>query len=434
MNLTTINFNSNNNLYRKNSIKQYDFPFVKMTIEGKKGETTHIIRKLNKSKSYISGHLHKLLFTGFNGNLEDLYKVYRINQNPKKRKPKSKIRLNNSLLLKNFLLFKPVQKTVVKEFNFMNKNKEKILNMKTLLPLLNQKEKFKQILYKNKEKIGNKSACDISSKNITNMKATYDQKNLNENNYYDIIEKNKENSKKMKKINTTRKLLLKKSRNMLKIDENKSTFETFRNSQENKEKEQKLEQTEKNLKNLRRIQIIRGIIEKSEKKKKKYKLDENIKQTFKRLLPNEVKDDKEKMKKVLDPLSLGFKDLLKEVPRYEGKDKRNIWMKKSTANIVSFGNSFQLMADDLFYKDHKRMIDIYPNIEREANLIVPERKVRENNKIIERMEDNERKIRNIINENYCLLKIIKVRNANLKKIKYSNSQPSIYPKKKFIKK
>ena len=90
------------------------------------------------------------------------------------------------------------------------------------------------------------------------------------------------------------------------------------------------------------------------------------------------------------------------------------------------------MSDELFYKDHKRIISKYPDIEREANILVPEKKVREDNKIIEKIENNERKIRNIINENDNLLKIIRSRYSNSKFIRYSKSQSSIYPKKKII--
>ena len=428
MNLTTIDFNNNNYLNKKNPFIKYELPFIKINIQGKKGETTHIIRKLNNSKNHINDHLDQLLFTGFDGNLEDLHKMYGINNNLQKRKSKPKIKLVNRLLLKNDLLFKPIQKTITKEFNFMSKNKVKIINMKTLLALMSKKDKFKHI-NKNKGNIRSKSAYDINGKKIPNMKTTFDQKLSNDTYYNNIIEKKKESNKKMKKINQMRKLLSFKSRNMLKVDENKSTFETFRDNQETQEKEQKPEKEEKNLANLKRIKIIRAIIEKEDKKKNK--LSESIKLKFKKLLAKE-NDDKEQFKTILDPLSLAFKGHLKEVKMNEGRDRHNIWIKKSTANLVSFGNSFQLMSDELFYKDHKRIISKYPDIEREANILVPEKKVREDNKIIEKIENNERKIRNIINENDNLLKIIRARYSNSKFIRYSKSQSSIYPKKKII--
>ena len=433
MNLTTIDFNSNNYLNKKNPFIKYELPFIKINIQGKKGETTHIIRKLNNSKNHINEHLDQLLFTGFNGNLEDLHKMYGINNNPQKRKSKPKKKLFNRLLLKYDLLFKPIQKTVTKEFNFVSKNKVKIINMKTLMTLMSKKDKFKHIINKNKGNIRSKSAYDINSKKIPNMKTTIDQKLLNDTYYNNFIENKKESNKKMKKINQMRKLLSIKSRNILKNDENKSTFETFRDNQEIQEKEQKPEKEEKNLANLKRINIIRAIIEKEDKKKKKNKLSESVKLKFKKLLAKENKDDKEQFKTLLDPLSLAFKGLLKEVKMNEGKDKHNIWIKKSTANLVSFGNSFQLMSDELFYKDHKRIISKYPDIEREANILVPEKKVREDNKIIEKIENNERKIRDIINENDNLLKIIRSRCLNSKHIRYSKSQSSIHPKKKIIK-
>ena len=432
MNLTTIDFNSNNYLNKKNPFIEYELPFININIQGKKGETTHIIRKLNNSKNHIDVHLDQLLFTGFNGNIEDLHKVYGINNNFQKRKPKQKKKLFNRLLLKYDLLFKPIQKTVTKEFNFMNKNKEKIINVKTLLTLMSKKDKFKHIINKNKGNIRSKSAYDINGRKIPNIKTTFDQKLANDTYYNNIIEKKKESNQKMKKINQMRKLLNLKSRNILKIDENKSTLETIRDNQEIQEIEQKPEKEEKNVTNLKRIKIIRAIIEKEDKKKKKNKLSESIKLKFKKLLQNEKDNDEEKFKAILDPLSLAFKGHLKEVKMNEGKDRHNIWIKKSTANLVSFGNSFQLISDELFYRDHKRIISKYPDIEREANILVPETKVREDNKIIEKIENNERIIRDIINENDNLLKLIRSRYSNSKYIKYSKSQSSIHPTKKII--
>ena len=69
----------------------------------------------------------------------------------------------------------------------------------------------------------------------------------------------------------------------------------------------------------------------------------------------------------------------------EGKHRQNIWIKKSTANIISYGNSFQIMADEDFYKDHKRIIGVYPNIEREANILVFENKVRDGGLFIKKI-------------------------------------------------
>ena len=52
---------------------------------------------------------------------------------------------------------------------------------------------------------------------------------------------------------------------------------------------------------------------------------------------------------------------------------QNIWIKRSTANLISFGKAFLYLADDLFYREHKRIIAKYPEIEKDADLPVPEK-------------------------------------------------------------
>ena len=136
-------------------------------------------------------------------------------------------------------------------------------------------------------------------------------------------------------------------------------------------------------------------------------------------------DDKLKFQSILDPLKKAYKAELKEVQLYTGKDKQSIWMKRSTANIVSFGNSFQLIDDEFFFKNRKRIISKYPNIQKDANLIVLENKKNTDNSVINKLESNEKKIRYLINDSYDLLKTI-----NTKTMKASKSQPSIHIKKK----
>ena len=245
---------------------------------------------------------------------------------------------------------------------------------------------------------------------------------------------NKEKIAKMKKIYKIRKLLNQKSRNILKSEDNlslqRSTFETLRENKENIKKEKKNvnDKDEKNFQNLRRIQLFRNILEKNLKKKEKTST-EIINETFSKLL-NKKEDDKIQFKKILDPLSKAFKSHLKEIQKFEGKDKHSLWIKKSTANLVSFGNSFQIMEDETFYKDHKRIISKYPDIERQADIIIQENKVRLDNTIINKIEENERKIRNIIHDNDNLLNHIKEKYLEAKNKKYSKSQHLKYKKRK----
>jgi len=67
-----------------------------------------------------------------------------------------------------------------------------------------------------------------------------------------------------------------------------------------------------------------------------------------------------------------------------------IWIKKSTANLITFGKVSQMMKDEQFYKERKRIIGNYLNYEKEADLYV---KKKENEKNSFR---SERGIKNLI--------------------------------------
>ena len=74
----------------------------------------------------------------------------------------------------------------------------------------------------------------------------------------------------------------------------------------------------------------------------------------------------------LDPLKKKGKDeLLKQIKKDEVASIKNIWIKRSTANLVSFGKSFQTLDDELFYRERKRIISEYPLLEKDANIPVP---------------------------------------------------------------
>ena len=425
MKLTAIDFSKNYDFSHNPSIPQFELPFIKIILEGKKGETTQILRKVTKSNNYINNHVEKLLLEGFNGTKEDFDKLYGKNQANKRIKSKGKIKLNNNILLRSDFFYKPMQKTIPKEFKFANnRNIDKNIIMKNLFSFRNNisKDNNKKILKKNK------SAYDINSKNLSISNSNFYKTSIDINNQRNNSMIYKEKFSKMKKIKRIRKLLNEKSRNLLKdnnnIDFQKSSYELIK---ENNEKEDKSE--DKKI-NLDRIEVIKSIILKSEKKKKESKdSSEIINKTFQILL-NEKEDDKVKFKKILDPLSDGFKGQLKEVKKNEGKERYNIWIKRSTANLVSFGNAFQLIADDQFYKERKRIVSKYPDIERQANIIVPSKIEREGDKIIEKMEDNERLIRNIVRDKDSRLKNIEEKYIEINR-NYSKSHPSIKKKKKF---
>ena len=400
MNFVNQFFSRNYKLNKNKSSPKYELlPFIKLSLSWRKYDTNYFLRKVSKSKSVISGHLDKLLFTGFEGTLDDFYRVYGRKDIIKKIKPKEKLKLDSKLLLKSDISSKPLKLTKLKEFNLTNKIKNQ-----TSFNYYTNKNKIKInfSLDKNKDNVRNKSAFDISTKNNSNIKIDY-KTIMKTNRIFDkniIIKKINKKYKKLLKIKKIRKILNKKSKDIL-----KNICETS-----SKEKQKK----EENNKNERKKEI----------NMKKYFLKHNnsaanINKTFKKyLLLKNSEDDPEDLKKILDPLDREIRSDLKEVQRYDGKEKQNIWMKRSTANLVSFGHSFLIMADESFYKEHKRIIGKYPNLEKEAKLLVLENKSKGDDKLINKMEQNERKINFIIRDSDSILKSIK-----LKTLKKTNSQP-----------
>ena len=130
-----------------------------------------------------------------------------------------------------------------------------------------------------------------------------------------------------------------------------------------------------------------------------------------------------KLRKVFDPLQTAFKSNLREIQKFTGEDRKNVWMKRSTANLISFGKAFQSISDDIFYKNHKDIIRKYPEIQKQANILVLSNKIRDNS-ILKKLEKNEKKIRFISNDNDAIMKEIKnmYREFNLVK---SRSNPLI---------
>lgn len=136
-----------------------------------------------------------------------------------------------------------------------------------------------------------------------------------------------------------------------------------------------------------------------------------IKRRFKKLFQNIFKNKKfsnEKLdtRTILDPLEKitggGYKEV-KLDNNINNKIGQRIWIKKSTANIVSYGKSFQKISDDIFYKERKRIIGIYPKIEKEADLFIPHRKIEKRNPLINRIKNNVDKINNVFLCEYKLL-------------------------------
>lgn len=155
------------------------------------------------------------------------------------------------------------------------------------------------------------------------------------------------------------------------------------------------------------------------------KITQKINKVFKKYL-KKMKSDKAKFKKVLDPLEKGFKSNLKEVQKFTGNSRENIWMKSSTANLISFGDTFQSMDDDIFYKDRKKIIHKYPEIEKAADIFNPVVKIVRDTSIIKNLEKNDKRIKFICSDSDSILRGIKRKfSDNINKKWKSKSQSII---------
>ena len=176
-------------------------------------------------------------------------------------------------------------------------------------------------------------------------------------------------------------------------------------------------------------EVYKTLYLKDPESKLRQKLDEKIthkvNKVFKKYL-KKMKSDKAKFKKVLDPLEKGFKSNLKEVSKFTGNSRENIWMKSSTANLISFGDTFQSMDDDIFHKDHKKIMRKYPEIEKAAEIFNPVVKIIRDTSVIKNLEKNEKKIKFIFSDTDSIIRGIKRKfSDNINKKCKSKSQSLI---------
>lgn len=417
MTLPNIDFPQKNYLINKSPPK-FELPFVKINL-GRKNESANILGKMNNSKRVVKKHLDTLLLTGFEGTFEDLNKVYMRNEKLRRKKNRDKKRNNSSLLLRSDLLYKSIHLTKVKEFNFSNKKKENknmnktVLNIYKIKNLDNKENKI--------EKENNKN--NINDEDISNLSTVINPKNSDlsiTNNKDNTIKKKKLKFNGIKKIKIIRNILTKKSNNLLKDIDTDIILKTSKEKEENKDEKKKEELSMA----ATRLNFAKTLLEKNKHKCNYNNSADDINEIFDKFLKK--RNDRKELKKVCGSLADGFREGLKEVKRDIGQ---YIWIKRSTANLISFGNSFKLMADDIFYKEHKRIIEKYPSLERDAKIILPKKIVKDNRKIINKMEDNEKKIKNIFDESEKIVKGVHLKLSKYS-MKYSNSQPSIIHKKK----
>lgn len=393
-------------------------PFLKVNIE-KISDLNNISNKLGNSQILINSQTDKLLITGFEGDEDDFKECYK-KMEPIKIKKISNIKQKklNKLLVKDDYLG-PIKLTKIKEFNMTlrQKNKlfEKINQFKTIK---NNSTKNYNRYYKRNKSFINKIVNNNTSKfnNSNNMNSS-----INGNNCLCYINSSSTNN--VFNSSTTNNFYNNNSNSL------KGSYFFYKNNIQNKSQyfNNSRSINPNNFVTLRNILTntshkINDINEKLKKYIRKNKdiytisYSENYNQKPKKIKINKSK--KSNLHDVLDSLKKRDKDfILKQIKNDEGTNSQNIWIKKSTANLVSFGKAFLYLADDLFFREHKRIIAKYPDIEKDADLPVVEKdntnSIKKMHKM--KMEHNSRIMKDLNYNNKILVNLL---NKRIKKSNY----------------
>ena len=235
-------------------------------------------------------------------------------------------------------------------------------------------------------------------------------KTNNFNNYmiknYNYVNDDSTNRKieKIKEINTTRNTLNKYWK------QEKNLFKKILNN--------------KNMKNnsFKKIRKITSILNDSSKKYniinhslKNYSHQNSFIKIKKQILNKSLKQSKSQVdinnqkplnfRRVLDKSDNLLGRPLKQIRIKEDKNNKIVWVKKSTANLLSFGQISQSMNDELFYLERKRIINNYIDFEKEADLYFNKNAPPKDYRRKTGMKNIE-KIDKLLNQNLYLIKTI----------------------------
>ena len=347
-------------------------PFHQMEVE-KLNHSTSINWKVKRTEKKIYDDIDELLIfsliededkTSNNYNKNYYFKIHQI-KTPKVQLIKKKPKPTKYLFKGDMLMSEKINKTKIKEFSFSKTTKNKMHQ------LLNFKKEDKNSP-KNKNKINNiispfhplsaKYSCINPSKfyNISNSDCFFITKLPS---YYN---KNSRFKSKEDKLKRMKKIIKETNTNMLDIytglkNMKQNIFSTYDDPLSIKDTKSK--------KRFRNTDNILGL----QKSQSVSVINRKFKRLFRNIFANKkFSNEKLDARTLLDPLDKITGGSYKEVKLdniVNNKIGQRIWIKKSTANIVSYGKSFQLISDDIFYKERKRIIGIYPKIEREAEII-----------------------------------------------------------------
>lgn len=381
-------------IYKKSKTERENgiLPFLKLEI---KNPFMSMELKIKKSKNIINNETYKLI---------DSFNIFKLERNPQIKLVQTRrlstkldkikiVKMNNNIAIsENNSFFKEKLKDMKSLDNKTKKYKQiKIKNFK----LSSKRERYISLLKKyNLNDIKLKTKIIDDSKTNNNTLSTKPNKSTS-----NVVTENQIKDSK----STTQRLKPKKIK-ILKKDFNKS-FSKFLSI------EKTLNDTKKDtlhiIQRIKRYKVIsdretQNLSDTFQKKEESIKKVDN--------LINEENDNKNRItdidyNKLLGPLNKTNSQMFQKI-KINQKQNGQIWLKQSTANMIKFGQYFNRMDDEQFFKQRKKIIKKFAAIEKDSDIIdgiKTERcrynygkGIKKNNKIITKLaEDNLDFFRNI---------------------------------------
>ena len=363
-----------------NPKKSPGLPFIKMSL--KYNKKNNISKKMDKSLIYLSRET-ELLVLGNNylSEKQPNKNIYKTAENIESTKEEDIDIVYYKNKKKDNI--KKTDKNVIKKITRTHQNNSKDYLSQRLNKII--------LREKNKNKITNISSINSNSTIINNLST----KRYSNNTY--------RRSDNTTEKNTIRSLLLK---NKNEESSDRHLFEKVLSSKKIKNNAYKnISKLSSLLDDTSKKYIILNM------KLKNYSQEnKNIKKSiFDKSLKQSKSQENIELKKINFKKIFDKKDNILDKPLKPIKDARKnkmIWIKKSTANLITFGKVSQMMKDEQFYKERKRIIGNYLNYEKEADLYVKKKENEKNSFRSERGIKNLRKIDELLVQNQELLKNI----------------------------
>ena len=375
--------------------KSPGLPFFKMSLKNTK-KKNDISSRMNRSLIYLSKET-ELLVLGNN---------YLSQKQQNKNNNKSAINMQNTQE-ENIDIFNKEKKEKEKTAQTSTKKIKKIrqTKLKSSKDYLTQRLNKVILRGKNKKRLLNISSLNSDSSKMNNLSV----KQYYSNNTY------RKNDSTNNELSTMRNILSKNQ------DMESSEKHLFQKVLSNKRVKNNTYRNISRLSSLLNDTSKKYII--LNMKLKDYTKENSFKNIKKNILDKSLKQSKSQenmdIKKINFKKIFDKKDSVLDKPMVQIKDEkknRMIWIKKSTANLLSFGKVSKSMKDEQFYKERKRIIESYLNYEKAADLYVSKKESEKNSFRNEKGYKNLRKIDELLAQNKELIKNILKKDEDKKDI------------------